>query len=216
MDSETMTQPATEDSQELTQETFLHHINAMRTHYKSDATVPYDLPNHLLHPATTVGFASTSKAAAPSPGKAQMDAALKKGQTDTQALAKRQTDFVNAQASKLQGNHDTGAFAKAMQAQKAKAKADADKQIDQQYDQLIKIGTEHPELQQPILSVSQRIGAFFTSLLAKVGAFFLDVYHKIVGWIHSAVDWIKGVAADAAQWLSHTGGEIVSFFSSIF
>jgi hypothetical protein len=208
----------------LTPDLFLHHMTAMKEHYQSGSSAIYDLPNHLLIPlvqSNVGGVPQGALAAAPKPvpspaAKARMDAILKKGGTDTKALAKRQTDFVNAQASKLKATHDTSDFAKKMEAQKAQAKADANKQIDDQFNQLIKVGTEHPELQQPIMSASQRIGAFFTGLLAKVGAFFLDIYHKIVQWINSAVDWIKGAAADAAHWLSNVGGEIVSFFGGLF
>jgi hypothetical protein len=203
------------DAPALTPELFLHHMTAMKTHYQSGASAPYDLPNYLLHSVVPGGGAAALKVAPPS-ARTQMDAILKKSETGTQALTKRQTDFVNAQSSKLESNKDTSAFAKAMEAQKAQAKADANKQIDDSYNQLIQLGTAHPDLQQHILSAAQRIGAFFTSLIAKVGAFFLDIYHKIVGWIEHAVDWIKNTAADAANWLSQHAGEIVSFFASIF
>jgi len=195
-------------------------MTAMRLHYQggdgqgNGPSHAYALPIHLLHPLTPQGVFSVHATATPS-AKAKVDAVIKKGQTDQTAFVKRQRDFVTAQTNTLQGTHDTSAFAAAMNAQKQKAKAEADKQIDVQYDQLIKIGTEHPELQAPILSTAQQIGAFLTSLIASVGAFFLDLYHKIVGWINSAVDWIKGAAADAAKWVSGAVSSVEHFAKSI-
>jgi len=207
-------------SPDLTSEMFLHHMTAMRLHYQggdgqgNGPSHAYALPIHLLHPITPQGVLSVH-AAATSSGKAKVDAVIKKGQTEQTALVKRQRDFVTAQTNTLQGTHDTAAFAAAMNAQKQQAKAEADKQIDAQYDQLIKIGTEHPELQAPILSTAQQIGAFLTSLIASVGTFFRDLYNKIVGWIHSAVDWIKGAAADAAKWVSGAVSSVEHFAKSI-
>src|SRR4051812_9189587 len=98
----------------LTPELFLQHMKAMKAHYQSEAAMPYDLPDHLLlHPSTPGGKETAAKTAVPG-ARAQMDAILKKTEDGTQALAKRQTEFVNAQSTKLQGSHNTSAFAKAM------------------------------------------------------------------------------------------------------
>ena len=155
-------------------------------------------------------------AATVSPGQAQVDAAIKASQQNTTAFAQQQTGAVNAATNKLQSTHDTSAFAAAMNAQRQNAKAESDKQIDATFDNLINIGSQHPEQQQRILSLTQQIGAFFTNLLAKVASFFTDIYNKIMGWIHSAVDWVKGAAAAVGNWLKGAVGSISHFFGGLF
>ena len=209
---------------ELTHEVFLQHMSAMRSHYKSanshngtGPTHPYALPIHLMfaplgpHPGKGEGMAAVA-----SPGKAKVDAAIKASQQNTTVFAKNQMNAVNAATKTLQSTHDTSAFAAAMNAQRQKAKQDSDKQIDATFDNLINIGTQHPEQQQRILTVTQQIGAFFTNLLAKVATFFTDIYNKIVGWIKSAVDWVKGAAAAVGDWLNKAGSSIANFFGSLF
>jgi len=103
-----------------------------------------------------------------------------------------------------------------MNAQRKNAKAESDKRIDETFDNLISVGTQHPEQQQRILTLTQQIGAFFTNLLAKVATFFTEIYNKIMGWIHSAVDWVKGAAAAVGNWLKGAVGTISSFFGGLF
>jgi hypothetical protein len=204
----------------LTTEVFQHHMMAMKLHYQSGdgqgrgPSHAYALPIHLLYPFTEEGV--EVERAVSSNGKAKVDAVMKKAQGDQTALVQRQRDFVVARANTLQSTRDTAAFAAAMEAQKQKAKAEADKQIDEQFDQLIKIGTEHPELQAPILSASQKIGAFLTSLLVKVGTFFKSIYNKILGWIKAGVKWLKDAATTAAQWASSAVSTVKKFFGSLF
>jgi hypothetical protein len=209
---------------ELTHEVFLQHMSAMKSHYKSanshngiGPTHPYALPIHLMfapegaHPGKGEGMAAVA-----SPGKAQVDAVVKASQQNTSAFAQHQMNAVNASTNQLQSTHDTSAFAAAMNAQRQKAKAESDKQIDATFDNLINVGTQHPEQQQRILTLTQQIGAFFTNLLAKVASFFTDIYNKIMGWIHSAVDWVKGAAAAVGDWLNKAGSSISHFFGSLF
>jgi hypothetical protein len=211
-----MTSPA------LTTEVFQQHMLAMKVHYQSGdgqgngPSHAYALPIHLLYPLTEEGMEVQMVRAAVSNGKAKVDAILKKGQADQTALVQRQRDFVMTHANTLQSTHDTAAFAAAMEAQKQKVKAEANKQIDEQFDQLIKVGTEHPELQAPILSATQKIGAFLTGLLAKVAVFFKNIYTKIVGWIKAGVQWLKDAATTAAQWVKSTVSSVKDFFGSLF
>jgi hypothetical protein len=206
----------------LTTEVFQQHMMAMKLHYQSGdgegrgPSHAYALPIHVLHPLTAEGMAVKMVRVAVAPGKAQMDAILKKGRADQTALVQRQHDFVMTRANSLQSTHDTGAFAAAMEAQKQKAKAEANKQIDEQFDQLIKVGAEHPELQAPILSATQKIGAFLTSLLAKVATFFKSILTKIIGWIQSGVQWLKDAATTAGQWVTSTVNSVKDFFGSLF
>jgi hypothetical protein len=207
---------------ELTHEVFLHHMNAMKGHYKSGnshngtgPTQAYALPIHLMFPRERAVSKGPGMAATVSPGQAQVDAAIKASQQNTTAFAQQQTGAVNAATNKLQSTHDTSAFAAAMNAQRQNAKAESDKQIDATFDNLINIGSQHPEQQQRILSLTQQIGAFFTNLLAKVASFFTDIYNKIMGWIHSAVDWVKGAAAAVGDWLKSAAGTISSFFGGL-
>ena len=215
------TDTITDEKSPLTPELFLHHMGAMAVHYKTvdskgaGPSHPYALPIALTHLVSSTGV-MTPAAAPAGPAKAALDALLKTHQATTQAFAKKQHDFVNAQASKLQGNHDTASFAAAMNAQRAQAKAESDQNIDNLYNKLTALGTQHPELQSTVLSVASKIGTFFMGLLAGIAAFFTDIYNKIVGWIKSAVDWVKGAAATAAKWLAGAAGTITSFFSSIF
>jgi hypothetical protein len=209
---------------ELTQDVFLQHMHAMKTHYKSGnshngtgPTHPYALPIHLMFPKEgTLPRHSEGMAATASPGKTLVDAAVKASQQNTTAFAQQQTNAVNAATNNLQNSHDTAGFAAAMNAQRQKAKQDSDKQIDDTFNKLIDIGTQHPEQQQRILSLTQQIGAFFTNLLAKVASFFTDIYNKIMGWIHSAVDWVKGAAAAVGNWLKGAVSTISSFFGGLF
>ena len=205
----------------FTHEEFVTHMKAMATHYKGNpvtgagATHAYALPVHMAHVVSSTGVMRLAPKATPA-GKQALDTALQQDKVRTNAFAQQQHDFVQGQTTKLQGTHDTANFAAAMNAQRQKAKQDSDAHIDQTYDKLINIGTQHPELQSQILSVTQKIGLFFTSLLANIGSFFNDIYNKIVGWINSAVDWIKGAAATAAKWISGAVSTIGHFFSSIF
>lgn len=207
--------PASEPS-ELTHAVFMQHMTAMNTHYKSansntgvGPTHAYALPVHLMFPTKVV-----ATPAAPD-GTAEVDAALMASKASTTAFAQNQTNAVNAATSKLQGNHDTSAFAAAMNAQRQQAKDESDKRIDDTFNNLIEIGTKHPAQQQRILSLTQQIGAFFTNLLSKVASFFTDIYNKIVGWINSAVDWIKGAAAAVGDWISGAVSSIGSFFAGL-
>jgi hypothetical protein len=210
---------------ELTHDVFLHHMMAMKSHYKSgnsqNGTGPshaYALPIHLMF--APEGAHSNGEgmamAAVASPGKAKVDAVVKASQQKTTAFAQHQTNAVNAATKKLQSTHNTTDFANAMNAQRKNAKAESDKQIDETFDNLISVGTQHPEQQQRIMTLTQQIGAFFTNLLAKVATFFTDIYNKIIGWIHSAADWVKGAAAAVGNWLKGAVGTISSFFGGLF
>jgi hypothetical protein len=208
---------------ELTHDVFLQHMLAMKSHYKSGNSQngagpshPYALPIHLMFAPEGAHSNDEGMAAVASPGKAQVDAVVKASQQKTTAFAQHQTNAVNAATKKLQSTHNTTDFAAAMNAQRQNAKAESDKQIDATFDNLISVGTQHPEQQQRILTLTQQIGAFFTNLLAKVATFFTDIYNKIMGWIHSAVDWVKGAAAAVGNWLKGAVGSISSFFGGLF
>ena len=224
--SATATLPVTETDVEETgngfsHEEFVTHMKAMAAHYKGNpvtltgATHAYALPVHMTHVISPTGVMRPAPHATPA-GKQALDSVLQQDKSNTTNFAQQQHDFVQAQTNKVQASHDTSSFAAAMNAQRQKAKQDSDAHIDDTYNKLINIGTQHPELQSQILSVTQKIGLFFTTLLANVGAFFTNIYNKIVGWINSAVDWIKGAAQTAAKWLSGAVSTIGSFFSSIF
>jgi hypothetical protein len=219
--AESLVGASADETPELTHELFLHHMKAMAVHYKTSSASgagpshAYALPINLTQTVTKSGVMHPV-ATPTTAGKTQMDAVLNTGSVKTKAFAQKQRDFVSAQTSKLQTSHDTAGFASQMNAQRAQAKQESDQHIDDMYNQLIDVGTKHPELQQHILTATQKIGAFLTSLLSSVGAFFTDIFNKIMGWINSAVDWIKGAAATAAKWLSGAVSSIGSFFSSIF
>ena len=102
-----------------------------------------------------------------------------------------------------------------MNAQREQAKTDSDQHIDNEFNNLIAIGTKYPEQQKRILSLTQQIGAFFTNLLGSVANFFTDIYNKIVGWISSAVNWIEGAAATVGNWFSGAVSTIGSFFAGL-
>jgi hypothetical protein len=193
---------------------FLTHMNAMAAHYTTKSKAPvamYALPVHLVHPAS--GTPAPSKTSA---GATAVDAALNTGKAQTTSFATKQRDAVTAATNLLQKNHDTSAFAKQMQALENQAQQQAHDNIHQQFQNLIQIGTAHPEQQQRILSLTNQIGAFFTNLLSSVGAFFENVAKEIMGWINSAVDWIKGAAATVANWVSGAVSSIGNFFSGLF
>jgi len=199
----------------LTHADFMHHMTAMNVHYKAansngglGPTRVYTLPIHMMFPP--IGAAHR-----PTQGKAEVDAALGASKATTTAFAQNQKNAVDAATNKLQSDHDTSAFGAAMNAQRQKAKEESDRHIDDTFNKLIEIGTKHPEQQHRILSVTQQLGAFMTSLLANVAGFFMDIYNKIVGWINSAVDWVKGAAAAAGEWLSGAVSSIGHFFSSL-
>jgi hypothetical protein len=209
---------------ELTKDVFLYHMTAMKAHYKSSnshsgtgPTHAYALPVHLMFATDSAPSLSTEGlAAAPSPGKAKVDAALQASKRGTNVFAQHQTNAVNTATKKLQSTHNTSDFAAQMNAQRQKAKEESDKQIDATFNQLIDIGTQHPDQQQNILSLTQKIGAFFTNMLVQIGKFFTDIYNKIVGWIKSAADWVKGAAAAVGDWLGKTGRAIENFFGGLF
>jgi hypothetical protein len=212
----TLTKPApmmpASEPPELTHEVFLQHMTAMKGHYKSNnsphgtgPTHAYALPVHLMFAA----------AKPPTDGTAEVNAAVQASKNSTNAFAHDQTNAVNAATSKLQSDHNTSAFAAAMNAQRQKAKDESDKRIDDTFNNLIDIGTKYPAQQQHILSLTQQIGAFFTNLLAKVASFFTDIYNKIVGWINSAVDWIKGAAEAVGNWINGAASSIASFFAGL-
>ena len=165
----------------LTHAVFMQHMTAMNAHYKAansnggvGPTHVYALPVHLSLPIKPIGTTADDD------GTAAVNAALANSKTSTTSFAQDQTNAVNAATSKLQNNHDTSAFAAAMNAQRQKAKDDSDKHIDDTFNSLIAIGTKHPAQQQRILSLTQQFGAFFTNLLGKVASFFTDIYNKIV------------------------------------
>jgi hypothetical protein len=200
------------DPPALTHEVFLQHMTAMKGHYKSTnsphGTGPshaYALPVHL----------TVAAAKPPTDGTAEVNVALAASKNSTNAFAQDQTNAVNTATNKLQGDHNTSAFAAAMNAQRQKAKADSDKRIDDTFNNLIEVGTKYPAQQQHILSLTQQIGAFFTNILGKVVTFFTDIYNKIVGWINSAVDWIKGAAEEVGNWLSGAASSIAGFFAGL-
>jgi hypothetical protein len=220
----------------LTHADFMHHMTAMKAHYKAansnggiGPTHAYALPVHLMFappdaessPAeaasspTGAAFAASAAVRRPSQGKAEVDAALSASKAGTTAFAEHQKRAVEAATKKLQGDHDTSDFAAKMNAQKQKAKEESDRRIDETFNKLIEIGTKHPEQQHRILSVTQQIGAFFTSLLANIAGFFLDIYRKIVGWINSAADWVKGAAAAVNDWIHGAVNKITHFFAGL-
>ena len=212
----TLDKPAAKPAVGVTQHEFETHMTAMAKHYAAKpgvkAATVYALPTHLLHPVGEGGV----MAAPSSAGKAAVDAALKTSQTQTTQFANQQKDAVNAATSKLQQNHDTASFAQQMQALEGQAQQQAHDNIHAQFQNLIKIGTAHPEQQSHILSLTSQIGAFFTNLIESVGQFFKDVAAKIIGWINSAIDWIKGAAATVANWVSGAVSSVEHFFGGLF
>jgi hypothetical protein len=203
----------TQERPELTHAVFMQHMTAMNAHYKAANSNNGTGPTHAY--ALPVHLVLQRGAVPPASGAAEVNNVLQASKNSTTAFAQNQTNAVNAATGKLQTDHDTSSFAAAMNAQRQKAKDDSDKQIDDTFNKLISIGTQHPETQQHILNITQEMGVFFTNLLAKVASFFIDIYNKIMGWIHSAVDWIKGAAAAVGDWLKGAVGSIVSFFGGL-
>jgi hypothetical protein len=195
---------------------FMQHMTAMKSHYKSSnsnngtgPTHAYALPVHLVVPTNAPATAAATD------GAPEVDAAVQASKASTTAFAQDQRNAVTAATNKLQSSHDTSAFAAQMNAQRDQAKADSDKHIDNEFDNLIAVGTKYPEQQKRILSLTQQIGAFFTNLLSSVASFFTDIYNKIVGWINSAVNWIEGAATAVGNWFSGAASTIGSFFAGL-
>jgi hypothetical protein len=210
--------PAAPEAQEaaITHAEFMQHMTAMKSHYKSSnsnngtgPTHAYALPVHLVVPTRAAPTPSATD------GTAEVNAAVQTSKANATTFAQNQKNAVTAATNKLQSTHDTSSFAAQMNAQRAQAKAESDQHIDQEFDNLIAVGTKYPSQQKRILSLTQQIGAFFTNLLGSVANFFTDIYNKIVGWISSAVNWVEGAAAAVGNWISGAVSSISSFFSGL-
>lgn len=204
-----------------TESQFVNLMNSMREHYKSGASHQYALPINLVHQDTEDNsrlFAYSSDA--DTDGSAALKTAVDGYKTSlntmvhsSQASATQITDTLK------NSNGDsaaTKAFVKAMEAEKSKQKKKADAAIDKNFNALIKVGIKHPKQQHKILSLSSKIGAFFTNLLVKVGEFFKKLGASIVDFFKSVGQWFENAGKSIANWTDGAAHDVGHFFSTIF
>ncbi len=195
---------------------FVHHMNAMREHYKSGATHAYPLPISMM-----VG-ASLSGAEAP-PSQETKDA-ISAAETSMTEFADNQQAVATTATEQLKTDKESGKssdasaadFTEQMEKSRADAKTDANNRIDEMYDNLIDAGTKRPEEQSFILGSTQLLGAYFTNLLVQIGNFFADIAKKIVEWFKSVAEWFEKAGKEIEDWFVDAGDSISDFFSKTF
>ncbi|PKG55922.1 hypothetical protein CXF83_19175 [Shewanella sp. Choline-02u-19] len=203
------------------QESFVHHMNAMREHHKSGATHTYSVPVDLLYASATNDSGLMAFKATDVAGNSEVTADLEAYKNDTNSFVEGQRSGATASVTILKDNKKpndatTNSFVEAMENQKAEAKKASDALINKNYDKLIKAGIDHPGQQKRILSATEAIGAFFTTLLISVGKFFANLASSIVNFFNDIGEWFSNAGKSIANWTSGAISSVGKFFSSIF
>ncbi|AOJ71266.1 MULTISPECIES: hypothetical protein [Burkholderia] len=186
---------------------FVDVLEEMRAHYKSSvgqASPRRYAASQQLAAYFTAAQASSVKLSA------QENDLLKGLQIDAQASGQEEasgieTGIVGAtEALKSAGASPTSVeeFKKKMEEQRKKAKEDSNARIDKIFDTAIKIGLEHPDLQQPIVVLIDKIGNFFNDLFNKIADFIVGVVRDVVAWLKNAWDSIKSTFNGITGWIS--------------
>lgn len=204
-----------------TQESFVHHMNAMREHHKAGATHSYSLPVEMLYGDAKNDSGLNAFTASEDDGSAAVTADLENYKTDTNSFVESQKTAASASVTALKDTKNpdsasTQAFIDAMNKQKAAAKKKSDEIINKNYDKLINTGIKHPKQQHRILTTTQAIGAFFTNLLNSVGKFFENLGKSIVNFFKSVGEWFENAGKSIANWTTGAVQSVGNFFSGLF
>jgi hypothetical protein len=202
----------TDEPPQLTTEIFVEHMKAMSLHYRLASVghvQAYPLPINLrFAPGALLRGALGG-------GADEVGAALEAAKAALIANTEGQKNAVTTATQNLQNSKDTAAFIARMNAQKAQAKADSNKLIEENYNRLIDLGTRNPGQQARIISVGEQLGAFVAYVWTQICVFFTNLWNSIVAWLQQAGAWIQNAARDIGNWFTEMFGKIGQFFASV-
>lgn len=183
---------------------FSAHMRAMKVHYKGFPLTRYPLPISCVEKRLMSSFAADFNA--------DYKDAIEDNKQNIHNFVEGQQQVISQEIEKL-GKNPTGTqtddFKKKLTQQKEKAKAEADKRIEQIFGKLEAVGTAHPESQQEILSGTEKLISFFSDLLGKLIDFVSDLVQRIYEYLKDAVNKVGSFFKEAYNSVS-------SFFSSVF
>jgi hypothetical protein len=175
---------------------FASVMTQMRDHYKSGATQPFVIQHHVAPMAalgitpqmavTPAGFAklrASSQAELPA-GFDDLQSTAKSAETATVETCK--TD-VSSTVDKLKDDKDQNSFASRMNAQRAKAKADSDKTIDDAFDKATAMGQDQPAAVQDLMLQGMNVITNTIQSVVNVVANFIE------GLAQKVLDILKGI-----------------------
>ncbi|MBY0430035.1 MAG: hypothetical protein K2Q10_02465 [Rhodospirillales bacterium] len=93
-------------------------------------------------------------------------------------------------------------FKEQLERRREAAKEQAVKNVDKIYDTALEIGTQHPELQNQVLSVTDIISGLFNKLFGKVADFISGIVKAVVEWLKNAWESIKNTFSSIGSWIS--------------
>ena len=183
---------------------FSAHMRAMKVHYKGYPLTRYPLPISCVEKRLMHSLAADFNA--------DYENAMKGSQQNINDFVEGQQQTVSQETQKL-GKSPTGTqiddFKNRLAQQRENAKAEANKKLDQIFDQLETVGTAHPECQDLILSSTDKIISFLSDILGKV----IDFVNNLVQQIY---EWLKDVENKVLSFFTDTTKSVSSFFGSLF
>lgn len=183
---------------------FSAHMRAMKGHYKGYPLTRYPLPISCVEKQLMRSLAADFNA--------DYKDVMKETQQNLHNFVEGQQQIVLQEAKKL-GKDPIGSqiddFKTRLSQQKEKAKAEANKRIEQVFDKLEAVGNSHPECQDVILDGTDKIISFFSDLLGNLIDFVGDLIQDIYEYLKDAVKKVKFFFETAYKSVS-------SFFGSLF
>lgn len=188
----------------MTTETmFATTMNALREYHKAKCDhTPGARRQALVKPV----YSTLSALAALTP---EEQAAVDRLKTDSQQSGTVSTSVIQTQITadtedfkKTNGGDDAAAeFRRRMEEKRAGQKEASNKQIDQMYDKAIGIGEKYPATQGAILSVADKIMAFFSNLYNEIYFWISNIVEKFVVWVKNAWENIKNTFNTIVDWI---------------
>lgn len=188
----------------MTTETmFATTMNALREYHKAQCDhTPGARRQALVKPV----YSTLSALAALTP---EEQAAVDGLKTDSQQSGTVSTSVIQTQITadtedfkKTNGDDDAAAeFRRRMEEKRAGQKEASNKQIDQMYDKAIGIGEKYPATQGAILSVADKIMAFFSNLYNEIYFWISGIVEKFVVWVKNAWENIKNTFNSIVSWI---------------
>jgi hypothetical protein len=93
-------------------------------------------------------------------------------------------------------------FREELEKKREEAKKRALENVDKIYDTALTLAEEHPEYQNEILIVVEKIDIFFSDLFGKIANYIKEIVDAIVEWVENAWNSIKDTFNSIGNWIS--------------
>lgn len=200
----------------LNTKSFIHHMEAMNSFYKSKPSHSYALPVELisLHSNTTLRGNDLLQAYVmvdqPAPSLSPLLSTIEK---DLSQVFNQQQKAANKTIQLLDNGTVMSEVVSDLKNQQVTAKVSINQVIDDSYQKLIEFGVQHPQTQSELLQLTNKLGSFITNLLRSMGNYFDQLGQDIIKWSKKVI--VESAWSSIASWFNNAAHNIVNFFKDL-